>query len=184
MASSKLQVASKSDGRVFLLPLAACCLLLISCGFHLRGTQGASLPEPLWRLRVVTQDSRLANDPLLMVVKGALQTDPKVTLTEDTEVPTLVLFGERSDTQVLSVGSTGRVSGYMVRYEASFRLVDRAGQELLAPQTVRVIRDYTFDPLNVLAKEQEEQDLKRSMRRDAVQQILRRLSKVTIQDEK
>jgi LPS-assembly lipoprotein len=39
------------------------------------------------------------------------------------------------------------------------------------------LRDYTFDPQNVLAKEREEAELKTAMRRDAVQQILRRLSR-------
>jgi LPS-assembly lipoprotein len=167
-----------------LLWLLAMCYLslpLAGCGFHLRGSASASLPESLWRLRVLVQDSKLANDPLLVAVKNALQTDPKIVITEDLDAPTLALFGERTDSQVLSVGSTGRVSGYMLKYEVSFRLADPKGRELLASQTVRLIRDYTFDPLNVLAKELEEQDLKRTMQRDAVQQILRRLWRATIQ---
>ncbi len=139
------------------------------------------MPESLWRLRVLVQDSRLANDPLLVAVKNALQTDPKVVITEDLDAPTLALFAEHTDSQVLSIGTTGRVSGYMLKYEVSFRLTDPKGRELLASQTVRLIRDYTFDPLNVLAKELEEQDLKRTMQRDAVQQILRRLWRATIQ---
>jgi len=157
-------------------------LLLSGCGFHLRGAGSATLPESLWRLRVVVQDSKLANDPLLVAVKGALQTDPNVVIAEELDVPTLALFGEGTDSQVLSVGSSGRVSGYRLKYEVSFRLADAKGREWLAPQSVRLIRDYTFDPLNVLAKEQEEQELKRTMQRDAVQQILRRLSRATIKN--
>jgi len=44
-----------------------------------------------------------------------------------------------------------------------------------------LLRDYTFDPVNVLAKEEEEQELIRTMQRDAVQQILRRLSRAPLE---
>lgn len=129
------------------------------------------------RLRVAVQGSKLANDPLLVLAKNAIQNDPRAQITTDTAAPELVLFSETSDTQVLSVGSSGRASGYMLRYELSFRVTDAKGFDLIEPQTIRLIRDYTFDPTNVLAKEQEEQDLRRGMQRDAVQQVMRRLSR-------
>jgi len=135
------------------------------------------MPDAFQRLRVVVQDSKLANDPLLVVVKSALQNDPKVVITDDKDSPALILSGEGSETQVLSVASTGRVSGYMVKYQLSFRVVDAKGREMIPSQTVRLMRDYTFDPINVLAKEQEERELKRTMQRDAIQQMLRRLSR-------
>jgi hypothetical protein len=72
------------------------------------------------------------------------------------------------------------VSEYLLKYELSFRLTDAAGQELAALQTIRLQRDYRFDPLNVLAKEREEQELKRDLQRDGVQQILRRLARTNL----
>src|SRR5688572_17150219 len=122
--------------------------LLAGCGFHPRGTFTGGLPESLLRLRVVVQGSKLANDPLLALVKNGIQNDPRVEITTDTDAPALVLFNESSDTQVLSVGSSGRASGYMLRYELSFRVTDAKGFDLIEPQTVRLIRDYTFDPVN------------------------------------
>ncbi len=152
--------------------------LLAGCGFHLRGMGGGgTLPESLSRLRVAVQDSKLTNEPLLVLTKSIIKTDPNAVITDDVSVPLLVLSGERSESQVLSVSSNGRVSGYMLKYEVSFRVIDAKGHELITPQTVRLIRDYTFDPFNVLAKEQEEQELRRTLQRDAVQQIVRRLSR-------
>lgn len=164
---------------ILVLLLATSYSLLTSCGFHLRGLDKAVLPAELAELRVAVQDSVAAHDPLLVAMREALTTRAGARITERPDVPVLVLFGERADGQVLSVGATGKVSEYLLRYEVSFRLLDAEGKERLAPQTIRLQRSYTFDPLNVLAKEREEQSLKREMRADAAGQIVRRLAKTS-----
>lgn len=174
--SRKLQVPSQ---RWFGLLLAACSLLLLSCGFQLRGHTKAQLPPELQVLRVTVAGSQAAYDPLLLAMQNALRTQAGATVQDGGEVPLLTLSGERFDSQVLSVGSTGRVSEYLLKYELSFRLTDAAGQELAPLQTIRLQRDYRFDPLNVLAKEREEQELRRDLQRDGVQQILRRLARIS-----
>jgi LPS-assembly lipoprotein len=159
--------------------LAVCCLLLSlgACGFHLRGSIGASMPEWLQRLRVSMEDSKLTNEPLLQLMRNALQTDPNITVTDALDAPALLLSGEQTDVRVISVNQGGRASGYTMKYDVYFRVVDAQGKELYPSQGVRLLRDYTFDPVNVLAKEREEQDLKRTLQRDAVQQIIRRLAR-------
>jgi len=165
------------------LYLVSCILYLFlsGCGFHLRGTDGTALPESLTRLRLILPDSKLAYDPLRMTMKGALQNDPRVTVVEDLTVPTLVLYRERTDTHVLSVNASGQASGYVLNYELSFRLVGADGRELGEPRTIRIVRDYTFDPLNVLAKEREGEELGRAMQREAAQRIVWHLSKISMQ---
>ena len=162
--------------------LVTCNLLLISCGFHLRGTGKAELPPALSTLRVMLEGSQQQNDPLLVAMKNALRTQTDVQLEDTGDAPLLVLYGERSDSQVLSVSSTGKADEYLLKYEVSFRLTGKDGKALAESQTVRVRRDHAFDRLNVLAKEREEQELRREMRRDVVQQILRRLSRITLTD--
>ncbi len=152
-------------------------LLLSACGFHLRGTRATEWPAAIPEVRVRVADSRAAYEPLKLEMESALRAQAGVAIVETDEAAQLELSGERSDSRVLSVGSSGRVSEYLLRYEVSFRFLDAHGKELLASQTVRLLRDYTFDPANVLAKEREEDELKAAMRRDAVQQILRRLSR-------
>jgi LPS-assembly lipoprotein len=156
--------------------------ILSSCGFHLRGTGKVEFPPMLSTLRVMVENSEQQNDPLLVAMKNALRTQTNVQIEDSGDAPLLVLYGERSDSQVLSVGSTAKVEEYLLKYEVSFRLTGKEGKALAESQTVRVQRDLAFDPLNVLAKEREVQELRREMQRDAVQQILRRLSRITPTD--
>ncbi len=155
-------------------------LLLSACGFHLRGAGKAELPATLSTLRVAVEGSQAANDPLLAAMKTALRTQAGVTLVDSVEAPLLLLFGEHSDSQVLSVGTTGKADEYLLKYEVSFRLVGVDGKTLAEAQTVKLQRDHAFDRFNVIAKEREEADLRRGMQRDAVQQILRRLARITL----
>jgi LPS-assembly lipoprotein len=149
-------------------------LYLSSCGFHLRGAGGAVLPESLATLRV-TMPGRGPDDPAVVAVRRALA-DAGARLTDAAGARTLVLSDERVETQVVSVSTvTAKVNEYRLRYGISFRL---DGESKTAPQTVRLQREYTFDPTQVLAKEQEERELLREMQADAAQQIVRRLARM------
>jgi LPS-assembly lipoprotein len=151
-------------------------LVLPGCGFHLRGTQSTAWPASIPEVRVTRSDGSGAYDPFVIEMQQALRAQAKVAIVETGDVPQLVLYGEREESRVLSVGSDGYVSEYLLRYEASFKFVGADGKELVKPQTVRLLRAYSFDPSNVLAKEREAAELRNAMRRDAVQQIMRRLS--------
>jgi LPS-assembly lipoprotein len=161
-----------------LLPgLAA--ILIAGCGFQLRGLGTAQLPPSLTTLRVVVQGSQAANDPLRLTMEDALRVQAGATITQAGDAPVLTLTRENIDSQVLTVDASGKVSTYLVRYELSFNVVDAGGEALLLPQTLRLQRDYRFNPLDVLAKEQEEETLKRELRRDALSQVVRRLARLT-----
>ena len=73
---------------------------------------------------------------------------------------------------------SGKVSDYLLNYSVTFSLTAADGKVLLPSQVIKLQREYTFDKLNVLAKEREDEFLRREMRRDAVQQILRLLARV------
>ncbi len=151
-------------------------MLLVSCGFQLRGLGTATLPPSLATLRVVVQSSQEANDPLRLAMEDALRVQAGATITQAGDAPTLALTRENIDSQVLTVDASGKAGEYRLRYEIGFSLADIHGV-LLAPQSLRLQRDYRFNPLNVLAKEQEEENLKRELRRDALSQIIRRLAR-------
>ena len=160
--------------------LAACHLLLVSCGFHLRGAGEYRLAPALATLRVTVQGSTQQYDPLRVAMTNALRSQAGVDVVDAAEAPVLVLFAETYDRQLLSVDSTGRAEEYLLRYSVSFRVTDKEGKILSEPQTVRVQRYLAFDRLNVLANEREESELRRDMQHDAVQQILRRLAAVEL----
>jgi LPS-assembly lipoprotein len=155
---------------------------LVSCGFHLRGMGKVEMPTALSVLQVRVEDNLLENNPLLAAMKNALRTQTNIQIQESGDASRLVLYGELSDSRVLSVTSAGNVDEYLLIYEVSFRLVDVDNNLLSEPQTVKIQRDHQFDRLNVLAKEREEQELRREMQRDAAQQILRRLSRISLKE--
>ena len=166
---------------LFTLYLVSCIsyLLLSGCGFQLRGAGAYKLPDSLATLRVIVQGSQSVNDPLRLAMEDTLRTQAGATVVQTGDVPVLIVSTENIENQVLAVDTSGKVSAYLVRYELSFNVVDAAGEALLPPQTLRLQRDYRFNPLNVLAKEQEEETLKRELRRDALSQIVRRLARLT-----
>lgn len=151
---------------------------MTGCGFHLRGQGTAAFPAALSSLRVEIAGSRQENDPLLVAVRDALRTQAKVDVRDQGELPVLLLQNERSETEALSLSTTGKALENLLKYEVSFQLLDAVGGETFPPQTIRLRRDYIFDPLNVIAKQKEEEELLRQMRRDAAQQIVRRLARV------
>ena len=153
-------------------------LLLSGCGFQLRGQGTVKLPESLATIRVSIQGSQAANDPLRLTMEDALRVQAGATITQAGDAPVLTLTRETIDSQVLTVDASGKAGEYLLRYEIGFSLADINGP-LLPPQTLRLQRDYRFNPLNVLAKEQEEENLKRELRRDALSQIIRRLARFT-----
>ncbi len=167
-----------------LLLVAGFLLLISGCGFQLRGKAGAELPASLAVLRVSLIDNDSVNAPLLVDVRNALRNQAGVKLADssDTKSPQLILFGERSTSRVLSVSTSGKVSAYLLDYQVSFKVIAANGKQIGKVQTIRQQRDYTFNPLNVLAKEREERFLARELRRGAVQQLLRRLTLLSVSE--
>lgn len=158
-----------------LAALALAVYALAGCGFHLRGTGvGASLSTVLPAVRVVPPGSA-AYDPFTVAVRDAL-TQAGTRVVTDPKAPALVLTGETSTIRVAAVNTvTAKVSEYLLQYRTGFRLT---GLRPVAAQSIHLQRVYSFDPAQVLAREQQEQELMRDMRSDAAQQIVRRLARL------
>lgn len=126
----------------------------------------------------VTMSGGQAYPPLLTEVRHALLVLGSVKLTEDVSatVPVLTLYEESFQSEVLSLDSSGRINSYLLNYQVSYSLVGNDGNALLPRQSVKLQREFTFDRLNVLATEKQREFLQEEMRRDAAQQILRRLA--------
>lgn len=160
--------------RAFILLLA---LALVGCGFHLRGTGLEKFPPDLTALRVAVQGSRAAHDSLKIAVQVALRQQANVQVVDAGEAPLLTLTETHFENQVLSVNSAGLGREYLLRYEVSYRLTDTSGKERIARDTVRVLREQLVEPAAVLARENEDRELRESMRTEAAHQIVRRLAR-------
>ena len=153
---------------VFRQILVVLCLLSLSaCGFQLRGN--ASLPfESLY----VEGGQDIAVD----LQRAIRPTTTKVTDSAKDAQAILQVLSEAREKRILTLSSAGRVNEFRLLYRVNFKVIDKAGLELLSPQQIELRRDITFNDSQTLAKESEETLLYRDMQTDAVQQIFRRMS--------
>ena len=154
--------------RIYLrLPTAILCLLLASCGFHLRGQ--AALPfETMY-----VSGSAGFRTLLTRAVRAGSNT--RIVDNQKEAQVILQVVGEQNERVILSLSGSGRVRELQLRYRISYRLTDNDSREILPTTEVQLKRDLTYSDTDVLGKEQEEQLLIRDMRNDAVQQVVRRL---------
>ena len=152
--------------------LAALALLLAGCGFQLRGT--ADLPFD-------TLFIPGAGSGIGLALKRNIQSGTRTRVVDDPKLAQAVLqFTEdMREKHILSLSGTGRVREYQLRQRVSFRVHDGKTSEYLPVSQIVLMRDFTFNDTEVLAKEAEEAQLYREMQYDMVQQILRRLSAAT-----
>lgn len=158
-----------------LLALIALAGFLTACGFHLRGEQDLSAVLPEVKIQGIDKYSELGRD-LSRTLLAA-----KVAVNEESNV-VLEVGNENLSKRVLSVNSAGSANQYELHYQLSFKLVklitdnDKARMlELLPQQTVSAKREYLFDANLVLAKADEERQLKKDMREEVMLQLIRRL---------
>jgi len=157
-------------GFIFLLSLTA-------CGFHLRGHNINQAEFPFHSLYLKAP----SESPFVIDLRNALELN-KVTLLLDSEKAdiTLQIVSERTDKQILSISAAGRAQEFELRYLVSLRAYDGKEQDWLPASEILIYRTMTYDDAQALSKEQEELMLYRDMRADAVQQVMRRLSRAKV----
>lgn len=151
--------------------------LLSACGFHLRGQAGM----PFHTIFMIAPD---LNSPFVNELRRNLLAN-KVVLASSADQADLVLniASEIPDKQILTLGGSGRVNEFQLRFRVSLRAYDNKQQNWIPAEEMLLYRNYTYDDTKILAKEAEENLLYLSMRSDMVQQIVRRLSHAKAQVE-
>ncbi len=166
--------SSKNPQRLRLMVSLTAVLILqiiaTACGFHLRGS--VALPPSLSAIYVEQQQA-----PLIAEALNRAFTEQHLSPVEEKAQAQAVLnvSQEQYQRQVLSVGASGNVQEYQLNYVVSLRILDAKGQVLADPQTLRITRELRYDSAEVVAKADEEQQLKTEMLADAARQIMRRL---------
>ncbi len=148
---------------------ALLALLLVGCGYHLRGYQGAmtALP-PIY----VGGDQ---STPLYGALRQALRDTGTPLVAREQAQLVLNLLGENRERRVLSVSGAAKVQEYELIYSVAFEVMDRAGKPLLARQTIRKVRDIRFDETAVNSLVSESGQLYSDMRKALLNEIMRRL---------
>ena len=154
-----------------LLVLSIC---VSACGFHLRGSQIGELDVS----SIHVQSHGAAK--LASIVKTQLQIVGIETVDNATEAEyVLQLKDESFKRNVLSVSPrTGKVEEFELVYTAQMAVSQADGTPVMPGDSIRVVRDYTFDEDAVLGKFTEERLLQEDLTRRAASQVLRRLQAV------
>lgn len=156
---------------LLLLVVAIFSLMLNGCGWRLRGSMDEALALPPLYLEIQNGSAELRRELPQTFNSAGVQLAP----TREAAELILVIQNETQERRVLAVGSAGKVSEYELQYQLRFSVRDQAGKEVMAADTIRQQRDYTFNESEVLAKGEEEQQLFGFMRSMAIQTLLRRL---------
>lgn len=145
-------------------------LLLAACGFHLRGE--ARMPFATLYIEAANPGSALISE----LRRNLEANHVELTSTAEKAEVVLSISSDTPEKQILTLGGSGRVSEFQLRYRVSLRAYDSEQREWLPADELLLSRDFTYDDAQILAKETEEALLYQSMRADMVQQIVRRLS--------
>ena len=147
-------------------------LLLSACGFQLRGLAQLSFHN------IFIQGSTLSMSKEL---KKSLETNgvKVVTNSEDAELM-LELLSEETDKRILSIGGDGKVSEYALSYQVSFRTRAATNPLWGEVQTVQTSRNFSYNDANLLGKADEEVMLISDMHKDAMRELLRRLTAIKL----
>ena len=152
--------------------LATVGLLAVSaCGFRLAGSEPlpAVLARPYLSLKDPYTDFSREFERRLKSAGAALQT-VRADSTASIEVTKDLV-----ETRTLSVTSQNIPTEYELVYTVTF-VVKGPDKQLLAPQTISLSQDYSFEENALLAKENEADVLRQQMARDLVGIAMHRLS--------
>ena len=145
--------------------------MLSACGFQLRGQYtlpftSVFVSTPGGSVVAAELKRELANIPttLMPTPKDA---DAQLNIVED-----------RRDRQILSISAAGRVREYDLKLRVLYQLTDGKGGVLIPTSEILLSRILSYDDSRIIAKQQEEALLYQDMERDAVAQILRRMTAI------
>lgn len=152
--------------------LLLCLSALAACGFHRQGT--APMPAVMSKTHIESADA--LTDFQRNLSEALVQAGSRIVAKSEASA-TLRITQDETGRRVLSVSARNTPREYEIFYTVTYSVV-ADGQELLPPQQLSLTRDYSFNEEAVLAKQEEEDILRRALARDLVGIVMRRLSRL------
>lgn len=143
---------------------------LTACGFQLRGAASLSFKN----LYIQGTPISISRDLKQSLKNNGIQV---VSNTEQAEM-LLELLNETNEKRILSLSGTGVVREYELNYQVSFRTREPASPVWSTPQTVQIRRTFSYSDDALIGKAEEEAMLNLDMHKDAVREVMRRLTAI------
>lgn len=162
--------------RILLLITILAMLMVFGCGFQPRGhsATGGGMPSPVYVSGIATF-SDLHRELYRQLKIAGSEIAPSAA--EGAYI--LHISDVDADLRLLSVNSRNKAVEYELIESATFGLRSKAGQQLVAPQRVTVLRIQYRPELAVLGSNREAVLLRQDMREELAGRIIRRLSAQT-----
>ncbi len=152
-----------------LIVILVTTLSLTACGFHLRGQLPIS--EAADVIYVEADESVFKQDLLKQLsLNGA-----EVVADASAAKVSLQVNDIRVERETSTIDDRGKVNSFSVYYTVVYAVIDRE-QQVLQQNSLQEKRDYTFDPLQVLQQEREEEELIEDMQKELIVRLVRQLS--------
>lgn len=133
------------------------------------------MPRWLNHVSIVIQNANRDLEPLL---KNQLKAYSITTVDDPAKaVYWLIIEQDNFEQQIASISSSTTPRQYQLIYRVYFKLQRVKGQEIISSNRVIVTRQITLNSDRILGSTNEEEQSKNEMRRDAVIQIIERLSR-------
>lgn len=159
--------------KVRFVAVACALVVLTGCGFKLRGEM--VLPQALSTIHVQVADPY---SPLQRNLEQALARSGAREPRGEERGAVLRISKNVMTRWPLSVGRTGRVQEYSMRYEVTMQLTDADGAPVVPRQDIQLERSYQFETLRAQGTPGEEEVVRAELERDMAQAILRRIDAV------
>lgn len=151
-----------------LILLGVTAALASGCGFHLRGS--VPLSDQL-KIIAVSIPDREVRDEMVSALESA---DAEVVDDPTLARAVLDMYEVDYNRTVRTIDTRGKVTGYVLRYDIRYRVVNADGEQLRETR-LALQRDFNFDPNQVLQAEREEESLREDMVKELAQRIMRQL---------
>jgi len=141
-----------------ILIMLASLALLSACGFQLRGS--AQLPPEMSQTQLIIADEYSA---VARQVRVLLEQSGVHFVAADKATAILEIPSNQVVTEVLTIGDKARVREYRISHTLQFRLLAADGHEIIPLQTIRQVRDVSFDEQRILALSREQEYVKQDL---------------------
>lgn len=146
--------------------------LLVGCGFHLRGM--IDMPQWVNHVAIIIETGHRDLESLLRVQFESyhIQLDENIHQAQYW----LVIEQDREEQHITSVSSSTTPRQYQITYSVRYKFQKANGQEIIPSSLIVLTRQITINSDRILGSNDEENKLKKEMRRDAAIQIIERIS--------